>query len=126
MISGYTHTHTHTHTHIPFSLSQISLQDEDVFEVLSLCGEFGLPLLQAYCIEHLGTTLTVESVCPTLIGAHSSMKVSSSSREIGEGIVQKCLAFIETNTRAVFQSDHFTGLPKELLITIISSSKVRT
>ena len=117
--------HTHTHTHTPLSLSQINLQNEDVFEVLSLCGEFGLPVLQAYCMEHLGTTLTVDSVCPTLIGAHSSMKVSSSSREIGEGIVQKCLSFIEANTRAVFQSDHFIRLPKELLITIISSSKVQ-
>ena len=114
---------THTHTSLP--LSQINLQNEDVFEVLSLCGEFGLPVLQAYCMEHLGTTLTVDSVCPTLIGAHSSMKVPSSSREIGEGIVQKCLSFIETNTRAVFQSDQFIRLPKELLIIIIASSKVQ-
>ena len=50
----------------------------------------------------------------------SSGGVSSTLEEI----MEKCFGFIEANTKDVFQSDHFLELPKELLVAIVSSSKV--
>ena len=93
-----------------------------------LCSEFGLPILQTYCIEHFDTALSTDSVCSSLIKAHSSMQASS-SKDSGvsvmlKQIMERCFGFIEANTRDVFQSDHFLRLPKELLVAIISSNKV--
>lgn len=97
-----------------------------MFHVLALCSEFGLPILQTYCVGHLAQNLTVDSVCSTLIGAHSSLEESKGGRTEAtlQEIVQKCLKFIEANAAAVFQLDGFMQLSKELLIAVISSSKV--
>ena len=41
-------------------------------------------------------------------------------------VEQACVDYIESNTRAVFKSKGFLQLPKETLLSIIQSSKVRT
>ena len=104
-------------------LPQIDLCREDTFQILSLCTEFGLPVLKTYCIEHLGSTLTVDSVCDTLVGAHTSLETNQGDRTLQE-IVQKCLKFVEGNTRAVFQSKGFLHLSKGVVITLVSRNEV--
>ena len=107
---------------------QIDLRKEELLQVLSLCMEFGLPMLRVHCIEHLSETLNTEKVCSILIGAQSALMESESKGDGMEStfqeIVQKCLGFIEANTKAVFQSPGFLQLSKEQLTAIISSNKV--
>lgn len=97
--------------------------------MLSLASEWGLPVLKAYCIEQLGSTLTVDTVCATLIGALSLLEDYRGGRGAADTplqeIVAKCQAFIESNARGVLQSDGFLRLSKESVVAIISSSKVR-
>ena len=104
----------------------MNLWDQDIFQVLSLCSEFGLPALKDHCIEHLSGSLTVADVCPmvtkmdTLLQGCTSEGIVSSLQEI----VEKCFVFIESNSKLVLQSDGFLDLSKESLITVISSDKV--
>ena len=108
--------------------AQIDLRKEDLFQVLSLCTEFGLQVLRVHCIEHLAETLSTENVCSTLIGAQSALTESESEGDGMEStfqeIVRKCLGFIEANTKAVFQSPGFMQVSREQLTAIISSNKV--
>ena len=46
-------------------------------------------------------------------------------KSVVEQIVQECVCYIESHTRAVFQSKGFLELPKEVLVAIISNNKVR-
>ena len=108
---------------------QFDLRELDLFGVLALASEWGLPVLKAYCIERLGSTLTVDTVCATLIGARSLLEDYRGGRSGADALLQeivgKCLAFIETNAWGVLQSEGFLRLPKESVVAIISSSKVR-
>lgn len=105
---------------------KMNLWDQDIFQVLSLCSEFGLPALKEHCIEYLSGSLTVADVCPmltkmdTLLQGCTSEGIVSSLQEI----VEKCFAFIESNSKLVLQSDGFVDLSKESLIIVISSDKL--
>ena len=111
---------------------QIDLHSEDSFEVLRLCVELGLPKLQSHVCNHIRTTLSPENVCSVLVRASASLQQQQQEEEeegandssFSQEISKTCLAYIETNSRAVFQSKEFLQLTKELLIIVISSNKV--
>ena len=103
---------------------QIDLQSEDLFEVLALCAELGLPVLKSYCIDQLRDTLTVDSVCTDLIGAHSALGKNVEGDGTLQQIVQMCLKFIDANTDAVIRSDGFMELPREVLTSVVSGMEV--
>ncbi len=112
---------------LPFHPSltpQIDLQSEDLFEVLALCAELGLPVLKSFCVDQLRDTLTVDSVCASLSGAHSKLGKSTEGDGTLKEIVQTCLKFIDANSDAVLWSDGFFELPRTVLISVVSSMEV--
>lgn len=105
---------------------QISFHSVDPFQVLHLCSEFGLPLLQSYTLHHISSTLTSESVSRTLLTSGSLLE--SCQDDVMKVALQRvhldCITFIQTHTRTVFLSESFLHLPKDTLISIISDNKV--
>ena len=106
---------------------QINFQTVDPFQVLHLCSELGLPLLQSYTLHHIASSLTSESVSRVLLTSESLLE--SCEDDMLKVALQRvhldCISFIQTHTRTVFLSDSFLLLPKDTLITIISDNKVR-
>lgn len=106
---------------------QISFHSLDPFQVLQVCSELGLPLLQSYTLHHISSTLTSESVSRILLTSESLLE--SCDNDMLKVTLQRvhldCISFIQTHTRTVFLSESFLLLPKETLITIISDNKVR-
>ena len=105
---------------------QISFQSIDPFQVLHLCAELGLPLLQSYTLHHIASSLTSESVSRVLLTSESLLE--SCEDDMLKVALQRvhldCISFIQTHTRTVFLSESFLLLPKDTLITIISDNKV--
>lgn len=103
--------------------------------------ELGLPELKAHCLAKLVDGITADSVCSTLISSRATLGTvtveedEKEEEEYGEEeegggnvaryVEQCCMNYIEANTRAVFKTKGFLLLPKETLLSIIQSSKVR-
>ena len=88
--------------------------------------EFGLPELKVFCVQKLTNGITANNACTTLINLRSSLGSIPDENSLVEEIQMCCIEFIESNTRAVFKSKGFLQLPKEILLSIIRSSKVCT
>lgn len=88
--------------------------------------EFGLPELKVFCVQKLTNEITADNACTTLINLRSSLGNIPDENSLVEEIQRCCIEFVESNTRAVFKSKGFLQLPKEILLSIIRSSKVRT
>ena len=98
----------------------------DPFQVLHLCSEFGLPLLQSCTLHYVSSTLTSESVSRTLLTSESLLE--SYDDDVMKVALQRvqldCISYIQTHTRTVFLTESFLLLPKETLIKIVSDNKV--
>ena len=107
-------------------IAQINFPSVDPFQVLHLCSEFGLPLLQSCTLHYISSTLTSESVSRTLLTCESLLE--SYDDDVMKVALQRvqldCIGYIQTHTRTVFLSESFLLLPKETLIRIISDNKV--
>ena len=112
--------------YLPLLSTQINFQCVDPFQVLHLCSNLGLPLLQSYTLHHIASSLTSESVSRVLLTSESLLE--SCEDDMLKVALQRvhldCIAFIQTHTRTVFLSESFLLLPKDTLITIISDNKV--
>lgn len=87
--------------------------------------EFGLPELQAHCLEKLANSITADTVCTTLLLARSSLgNIIADKNNAVHEVEECCMKFIEANTCAVFKSKGFLKLQKDTLLTIIQSIKV--
>ena len=111
---------------LPLLSAQINFQCVDPFQVLHLCSELGLPLLQSYTLHHIASSLTSESVSRVLLTSESLLETCEDDmlKVALQRVHLDCIAFIQTHTRTVFLSESFLLLPKDTLITIISDNKV--
>ena len=109
-----------------FLLSQLELHNADLLGLLEVCQELGLPRLQAACLEYLSLSLEASTVCP-LLGEVDALIGSSSDRPNAafSSVRDACMQFIERRAREVVRTESFLKLPKEALICVVRSDKVR-
>lgn len=88
--------------------------------------EFGLPELKTHCLHMLTTGITADTACTTLIAARLNLGTIADESNVVREVEEACVDYIQSNTRTVFKSKGFLQLPKETLLSIIQSSKVRT
>lgn len=107
-------------------IGKLSLHNSAPFSLLQVCAEFGLPLLQSYLTRHVISHLTQQTVCQMLVGASSLMRNSrdDSLKLALKQIVQESRAYIIAHIKPIFQGKAFLDLPKEMLVSIISSNEL--
>ena len=110
-----------------FLLSQLELHNADLLGLLEVCQELGLPRLQAACLEYLSLSLEASTVCP-LLGEVDALIGSPSDHPNAafSSVRDACMQFIERRAREVVRTESFLKLPKEALICVVRSDKVRS
>ncbi|XP_075226146.1 serine-enriched protein [Lycorma delicatula] len=99
---------------------KIILQDNGVFEMLSLAQELGVEELRATCEDHVTSTLSVLNAC-TFLAAALEIQDRSAGGKGTKSFVERCVSYIGENASECVKTHSFLNLPKEALIKLISS-----
>lgn len=95
------------------------LDDQNVFDIWSLCQELNLEELKIFCEDHVARSLNVDNAC--LLLALALGREEKNSNGGGGGFVDRCIHFIGDNASDCFRTPSFLRLSKDALIRLVSS-----
>ncbi|CAB0038389.1 unnamed protein product [Trichogramma brassicae] len=100
---------------------QIILQDNGIFEMLSLAQELGVEELRHSCEEHVSVTLSPVNACTLLNAALEAQDRVVSGKGACVSFIERCFAYIGENAIDTLKTNAFCSLPKDAVIKLISS-----
>jgi len=101
---------------------KVLLNDQNVFNVWSLCQDMNLEELKLFCEDHITRSLNVSNACSLLASALTKEDgTPPSHKNNGSSFVERCINFIGENASECFQSAGFLRLSKDALIRLVSS-----
>ena len=101
---------------------KVLLDDQNVFEMWTLCQDLNLEELRLFCEDHITRSLNVDNACALLASALAKEEqMSQRSSSSGSSFVERCVHFIGDNANECFQTTGFLRLSKDALIRLVSS-----
>ena len=84
------------------------MNDQNVFDVWSLCQDMNLEELKLFCEDHITRSLNVSNACSLLASALTKEDgTPPSHKNNGSSFVERCINFIGENASECFQSAGF-------------------
>ena len=102
---------------------KVLLDDQNIFEMWSLCQDLNLEELKLFCEDHITRSLNVTNACTLLASALAKEDHSPHSKNGNSSnptFVERCIQFIGDNAEC-FQTTSFLRLSKDALIRLVSS-----
>ncbi|GLH03612.1 Ring canal kelch homolog [Gryllus bimaculatus] len=99
---------------------KIILQDNGVFEMLTVAQELGVDELRISCEDHVTSTLSVLNAC-TFLAAAMEIQERASGGKNAKTFVDRCISYIGDNAIECVKTNSFLNLPKDALVKLISS-----
>lgn len=99
---------------------KIMLQDNAVFEMLSLAQDLGVEELRTTCEDYVTSTLSPLNA-PTFLAAAMDIQERTTGGKYTKSFVDRCISYIGENANECVQTNSFLTLPKDALIKLISS-----
>lgn len=101
---------------------KVLLDDQNVFEMWTLCQDLNLEELRLFCEDHITRSLKVENACTLLASALvKEEQIAQRTNTSGPTFVERCVHFIGDNAIECFQTTAFLKLSKDALIRLVSS-----
>ncbi|XP_043284544.1 serine-enriched protein [Venturia canescens] len=100
---------------------KIMLQDSGIFEMLGLAQELGVEELWRSCEDHVSSTLSPGNACALLTAALDAQERVLGGKGACSSFIERCYAFIGENAVDTVKTTAFCNLPKDALVTLISS-----
>lgn len=107
---------------IYFYTGKVLLDDQNVFEMWTLCQDLNLEELRLFCEDHITRSLHVSNACTLLASALAKEdQTTQRNSSASPSFVERCVHFIGDNASECFQTTGFLRLSKDALIRLVSS-----
>lgn len=101
---------------------RVLLDDQNVFDMWTLCQDLNLEELRLFCEDHITRSLCASNACTLLMSALAKEEQTlQKNNNSSPAFVERCIQYVGDNASECFETHGFLKLSKDALIRLVSS-----